>query len=446
MARAAHHFPSEFLWGTATAGYQVEGQSTGADFWEWEHGPGRIAQGHRSGRACDWWEGGLWQADFDRAAASGQTAHRLSVEWSRIQPEPGRWDLDALDHYRQMVRGLRARGLTPLVTLHHFVNPQWLTTAGHSRWETPEIVPLFEAYVRRVVEALRDDVDLWATINEPNVYLYQGWVTGVFPPGRRSLRLAGEVAVNLLRAHVAAYRAIHALQPTARVGLPVHFRPIFPAQPNFVLDRWAARMQFERFSALFPDALRTGRLKQFLRPAVAVPEAKGAVDFFGLNYYAADLTRFDLTNPGELFGRRTFPPGSEPDSSGLYASYPPGFFEALKWAEDQHLPIYVTENGIGDEADGLRRRYLVTHLRQLWRAVQFNWDVRGYFHWSLVDNFEWERGWTHRFGLYALDPETQVRTPRPSAALYAAICQGRALTSDLVATHTPELLGELFPG
>lgn len=444
MAQATHHFPDSFLWGTATAGYQVEGQSVNTDFWDWEQGAGHIAAGHTSGRACDWWEGGRWREDFDRAAADGHSAHRLSVEWSRIEPEPGRWDAAALDQYRQMVRGLRARGLTPLVTLHHFVNPRWLAERGG--WENPEVVPAFERYVRHVAAALKDDVDLWATINEPNVYMYQGWVNGVFPPGRQDMFTAMRVAATLLRAHAAAYRALHEIQPRAQVGLPIHFRPIQPAQPGFALDRWVARTQFNLFSALFLEAIRTGRLRQVLRPALAVPEARGTQDYLGLNYYTADVARFDLTIPQELFGRRTFPPGADVDDAGVYASYPPGFFAALEWLHQFKLPIYVTENGIGDEADRLRPRYLLTHLRQLWRAVNFNWDVRGYFHWSLVDNFEWERGWTHRFGLYAVDTATQVRTPRPSAGLYAEVCRGRALSSETVARYAPELLETLFPG
>jgi beta-glucosidase len=207
-----------------------------------------------------------------------------------------------------------------------------------------------------------------------------------------------------------------------------------------------ARAQFNLFSSLFPDAIRSGRLRQLLRPAVSIPEAKNTHDYIGLNYYSADVTRFDLTNPMELFGRRGFPEGAETDGSGLYASHPPGMFEALKWAHRLKLPIYITENGIGGEEDGLRRRYLISHLRQVWRAVNFNWDVRGYFHWSLLDNFEWERGWTHRFGLYALDVETQTRTPRPSAHLYAEICSARSLSSETVSRFAPELLETLFPG
>ena len=444
MARATHYFPEDFLWGTATSGYQTEGNSTGADVWAWEQTPGAVVGGHRSGAACDWWEGQRWREDFDRAAGDGHTALRLSVEWSRVEPAPARWDEDALDHYRQMVAGLRERGLTPMVTLHHFANPQWV--AEQQAWETGEAVALFERFARKVAGALAEHVQLWCTINEPNVYWFRSWVEGAMPPGKRDLGLGMRVAANLLRAHAAAYRALHVIQPDAQVGLPIHFRPAIPASPGLLLDEWAARTQFNLFSTLFPDALETGRLRRPFLPALRVPEARGTQDFVALQYFAADVVRFDLSQPGEMFGRRSFPPEAEADEGKFYASYPPGFHTALRWAHRARLPIYVTENGIGDADDGLRRRFLLSHVRELWKAVNFNWNVRGYFHWTLVDNFEWERGWAHHFGLYALDTETQARTARPSARLYAEIAKAGALTADMAAQYAPETVEKLFPG
>src|SRR5574341_1047672 len=435
MAEATHSFPSNFLWGTASAGYQYEGASANADFWQWEQGEGRIAQGHKSGRACDWWEGRRWQEDFDRAGTDGHTALRMSVEWSRIEPAQGRWDEDALDHYRQMILGLHQRGLEPMVTLHHFANPIWV--AEQNLWETGEIVPLFEKYVHKVVAVLGPQVRLWCTINEPNVLFGQGWVTGVFPPGKKDTLKALAVARNTLLAHAAAYRAIHAGRPDALVGLPIHFRPAEPARAQRRLDRWVARTQFNLFSALFPDALHTGKLRHIVG-ALSVPEARGTWDYFALQYYTADRISFDLSLPGELFGRRSFPPGAELDDAGQYALYPPGLLWSLKWVQQFGLPSYITENGIGDANDKLRPRYVLSHLIELAKAVQQGVDVRGYFHWALVDNFEWERGWLHRFGLYALDVDTLVRTPRPSARMYAEVCKTRSITPDLLARYTPE--------
>src|SRR3989337_4166355 len=169
MVQATYYFPPRFLWGTATSSHQVEGNNTNNNWWAWEQQPGRILNGHKSGLACDWWNG-RWREDFDRAAESGQNAHRLSVEWSRVQPAPDRWDEDSLDRYREMVRGLQERGIIPMVTLHHFTEPMWVTEMGG--WENEAITALFEAYVNKVVEALREYVTMWITINEPNVLAF----------------------------------------------------------------------------------------------------------------------------------------------------------------------------------------------------------------------------------------------------------------------------------
>ena len=181
---AAYHFPKGFLWGTATSSHQVEGGNTLNNWHQWEQTPGKIVQGQTSGLACDWW-GGRWKEDFDRAQETGQNAHRLSIEWSRIQPAADRWDDDALDHYRQIIRGLIERNMTPFVTLHHFTDPIWLTEMGG--WLNPQTPFLFEKYVRRVAEALKEYATLWVTINEPNVYTFVGYLFGDFPPGHPSL-------------------------------------------------------------------------------------------------------------------------------------------------------------------------------------------------------------------------------------------------------------------
>src|SRR5512136_2724402 len=184
MAQAVFHFPREFLWGTATAAHQVEGNNTNNNWYAWEQQPGRILEGHKSGLACDWW-GGRWREDFDRAAEGSQNAHRFSVEWSRIQPSPDKWDEDALERYREMVRGLIERNMTPMVTLHHFSDPLWLEEKGG--WDSPDVAAYFEKFVRKTVEALKEYNTLWCTINEPNVYAATGYASKEFPPGKGSL-------------------------------------------------------------------------------------------------------------------------------------------------------------------------------------------------------------------------------------------------------------------
>ncbi len=444
MPQASFHFPRGFLWGTATAAHQVEGNNTNNQWWAWEQQEGRILQGHKSGLACDWW-GGRWKEDFDRAAEGGQNAHRLSVEWSRIQPEPGRWDEDALERYRVMLRGLRERGMTAMVTLHHFTDPLWLADLGG--WETEAVVPLFEKFVRKTVEALKEYVTLWCTINEPNIYALSGYAALDFPPGKSDLNLAARVMANMLRGHAAAYRAIHELQPEARAGYALHYRPMVAARPWFPLDVLERNVHYSAINMAFPTALTTGVMRTPIGSA-RVPEAKGTQDYFGLNYYSQDTVIFDLRKPGELFGRRFYPKDADLSDSGFNANTPEGLFASLKWAERYHpsLPIIVTENGIECADDHIRPRYITQHVHQMWRAVNFNWSVKGYFHWSLVDNFEWERGWTQRFGLWELDPETQARRKRRSADLYAEICMENGLTSEMVTKYCPEIYDKMFPG
>ncbi len=441
MVDASFHFPKGFLWGTATSAHQVEGDNRLNDWWAWEQQPGRIREGTRSGKACDWW-GGRWKEDLDRAAAGGQTAHRLSVEWSRIEPSPGRWDTHALDYYHEILSGMRARGIEPMVTLHHFTNPLWLAEQGG--WENEDVIARFEAFTRKTAAALKDLTTFWCTINEPNIYIFCAFATDAFPPGRKNIQAAFRVMRNQILAHAAAYHAIHEIQPEARAGIAIQYRPIIPHTAN-PLDGFVARLQSRISNELFPWALRDGRLRFPLRREYA-PKVAHTQDYLGLNYYSCDHVSFDLRNAGELFGRRFYPEGADLSDVGWNANIPEGMALAIRWANGFGLPIYITENGIEDEADHIRPRYLVQHLHQAWKMANIGVPVRGYFHWSLVDNFEWERGWTQRFGLWALDPETQQRTERPSGRLYDEICRENGITSDMVRRYAPEIFPVLFPG
>ena len=439
MPTASFHFPGGFLWGPATAAHQVEGNNTNNNWWKWEQ------EGHthdKSGLACDWWSG-RWEEDFDRAAEAGQNAHRLSVEWSRIQPAPDRWDEAALEQYRSMLRGLRDRNMTAMVTLHHFTDPLWLCEMGG--WEEKTVVPLFEKFVRKTVEALKEYCSLWCTINEPNVYALEGYVDRKFPPGRSNFFRVFRVEANLLRGHAAAYRAIHSIQPEARVGFAHHHRPMAPRHPWFPLDVLERNIHFNTINMAFPSGILTGVMRTPLGNT-RIPEAKGTQDFFGLNYYSMDTVAFDLRQPGELFGHRYYPKGSDIAEGGMNANLPEGIFHSIKWARQFNVPILITENGIEDAKDTLRPRYMAGHIHQVWRAVNFNWPVRGYFWWTLVENFEWERGWTQRFGLWELDVETRTCCKRPSADLYAAICKENGLSSEMVQQYCPEIFEKLFPG
>lgn len=441
MPDAIFQFPAGFLWGAATAAHQVEGNNTNNCWWEWEKQAGHILQEHKSGLACDWW-GGRWKEDFDRAAAAGQNAHRLSVEWSRIQPAPDRWDETALEMYRQIIRGLHDRNMTPMVTLHHFSDPLWLAELGG--WENEETPMRFQKFVRKVVEGLKDYVSLWCPINEPNVFMYSGYFEGTFPPGKKDMDAGFTVLANLVRGHAAAYHVIHEVQPQAKVGIAMHYRSFRPARNWFPLDKWVANTQTKLFNDAFPHAIATGKL-DFVYTRENIPEALKTMDFFGVQYYTRDLVQFALTFKG-VFSKRFFPKDAEQSKSGFIANVPEGMFEALRWANSYGLPIIVTENGIDDTDDTLRPQYMIEHIHQMWRAVNFNIPVRGYFHWTLVDNFEWERGWTQRFGLWGLNENTQERIHRKSVDIYKTICNENGVSSQMVRQYVPQIFEKLFPG
>ena len=441
MPQATYHFPAGFVWGSATAAHQVEGGNHNNDWAAWEDQPGHIEQDGRSGLACDWWNG-RWQEDLTRAAQTGQTAHRLSIEWSRIQPAPDRWDEDALERYRHILHGMRQLGLQPLVTLHHFTLQHWFAEQGG--WENDDSPRLFAAYVRQAVTALQEYTNCWVTINEPNVIIYRAYLEGAFPPGKNDPAAAFAVLRNLIRSHAAAYQVIHQLQPSAQVGVAHQYRGFLPARPWSPLDRAVTAFNHQSFNNAFPRALHDGKLR-FLQHRIRLPEAAGTQDFFGLNYYTCEQVAFRLSFQ-DFFQSRAYPPAAEPSRTGFNASYPPGMMMALEWANSYRLPIIITENGIEDSQDALRRRYLLQHLHQVWHALNRGIPVQGYYHWSLVDNFEWERGWTLHFGLWELDRETQARTPRPSANLYALLCQENAISYATVKEYAPLLLPKLFPG
>ncbi|RPI58964.1 MAG: glycoside hydrolase family 1 protein [Chloroflexi bacterium] len=432
MTDTALPFPPSFLWGTATAAHQVEGYNTQNDWWAFEQRPGAIYHGHRSGRACDWWANA--EQDFDLMAAMGHNSHRLSVEWSRIEPQEGRFDPEAIACYRAMLGGLRRRGIEPMVTLFHFSSPLWLARQGG--WQNPAVVPLFRRFVRHTVQELGDLVRLWCTINEPNVYAALGHLFGEHPPGVKSVPAYFRALRLQLLAHAAAYRVIHALDGRAQVGL-VKNVPIFePAGRGAAIP---ARIVDHLFNEVTLRAVQDGRLSW---PLSAVPVTHGAlgdsIDFVGVNYYTRWLVGLRPGNRGLLHPR----PGAECSDCGRGGTYgeiyPAGMRRVLARVARLGKPIYVTENGLPDADDDQRPCFLLTHLAEMHRAMAQGADVRGYYHWTFVDNFEWSEGWNLRFGLVALDPETQARTPRRSAELFSRIARQNAITPEMVQEFAPE--------
>lgn len=436
-------FPPGFLWGTASSAYQVEGGNRQNQWWGFEQQPGAIWRDERCGDACDWWRNA--EQDFDRMQQLHLNTHRLSIEWSRVEPAPGYFDQAALDRYRAMLAGLRARGIRPLVALHHFTNPLWFETFGG--WESPQSVACFQRYAQTVVHTLGDLCDFWLTMNEPLVHLVQGWVRGIWPPQKRSFWQTRRVFLHLLQAHAAAYHTIHQAQPQAQVSYAHVFRGFNGLRQRNMLDRIAALIKRYVVERLWLQATRDGKLRPPLGRGELQPELVNTLDFIGVNYYTSSLVRF-TPNPRALFGYESLNPSGELSDSGRHGPYsayqPDVLYHLCLELDGLGKPIYITENGLPDADDDQRPRWLLGHLFQIHRAIRAGVDLRGYFHWTLVDNFEWTEGWGLRFGLFALDRQTQVRTPRPSAHLYGEIARQNAIPRDLVEQYAPRRVAHYF--
>jgi beta-glucosidase len=421
-------FPDFFRWGTATSSYQVEGNLTNNDWFAAAQTGGYIYQDQAAGLACNWWNRA--EDDFDRMVDLNQNAHRLSIEWSRIEPSPGVWDDSALARYREMLVGLRQRGIEPMVTLHHFTNPLWLTEQGG--WDNEAVVGLFERYTQKVVSVLGDLTPLWCTINEPAVMISHAYGLGRFPPGIRDFNAWLRVAINVVRSHAAAYHAIHRLLPEAQVGIAKHmvlWKPWRPVLPN---DQIATRFLEYLFNHLLLTMMTKGIMRVPGRRSFLLPETANTLDWIGLNYYTRYRIQFQLFS-SQLKPR--YKPGAMKGPGEWGEIHPQGMFIILKQLWNRYrLPIYITENGIPDHTDAHRPEFIVSHLSQVWQAIEQHIPILGYYFWSLVDNFEWTEGYNpnFRFGLFGVDFDTQERHLRPSGKLYGEISKQGGLTSEML--------------
>jgi beta-glucosidase len=441
MPEGTYHFPNGFLWGTSTSAYQVEGGNLNNNWSEWEKLSGKISNYNKAGMACDWW-GGRWQEDMERAKDGGQNAIRISIEWSRIQPKPNSWDESAIEYYRQILKGITNRGLFPLVTLHHFTEPIWFSEMGG--WENEKAVHYFEIYAGKVVESLSAFASTWITINEPNIIAIQGYLLGQFPPGKKDLKACLQSMVIMAKAHAAAYHKIHQIQPEAKVGIAINYRGFTPERKWLPFDTALSKKISALYNDFFPTLFRDGSAN-LLKNTIQIPQARNTQDILGINYYTKEVISFDIRAKNALYARRSHPTGASMSPNHAIASQPRGLFEAIRWGTQFKKPILITENGTEDPKDDFRQRYMVSHIHQMWKAVNFNFPVRGYFHWTLVDSFEWTEGWGQKYGLWSVNPDTQMRRKRPSADLYAEICRVNGLSSATIKKHTPDLMKELFP-
>jgi beta-glucosidase len=397
-------FPAGFLWGSGTAAHQVEGGNTNNDWWDWEHAPGTPAV-HSSGDGIDHLH--RYDEDFALLASLGQNAHRISLEWSRIEPVPGEISHAALAHYRRVLTSLRDHGLTAFVTMHHKTLPRWFAQRGG--WLATDALEVFERYVGAVAEHLGSLMPYACTINEPQIAPLFGYLTGQFPPGVTDPVLAQQVNETLIAAHRVAVRALRAGSGRPLVGTCLQLVPVEPARPESAEDRALAAFLQQLLIDSHLDDLRRGG---------------DAGDWVGLQYYTR--ARVDARAPTLIAPAR---PGVETTQMG-WEVQPEGFGEALRALSTVGLPIVVTENGIATADDSQRLRFLHDHVSELKRAMDEGIDVRGYLHWSAFDNFEWNQGYTATFGLIGIDRGDDFRRiVRPTAVAYGDL----ARTGDIAA-------------
>jgi beta-glucosidase len=418
-------FPTAFLWGASTSSHQVEGNNHGSDWWEYEQS-GRLPC--KSGEACRHYQ--LFEKDFDLARSWGHNAHRLSIEWSRIEPSEGRWDTNATAHYRQVIHALRERRLEPVVTLHHFTNPAWFSQRGG--WLRRDSARLFARYAEYMVENLGAEVRYWLTINEPTVYVMQGYINGEWPPCLQSAWIKAAVAFrNLSRAHVIAYRVLHRNRPDVLVGFAHNALLIVPCNPARIRDCLAAALRELLLNRSFFYLI--GALPLILR------QAAGSLDFLGLNYYTRAIVRSTGLGLGAFLGRVCRIPhhgDRGPISTTGWEVYPPGLRVVLERFSKLGIPLLVTENGLATDDEALRRKFILQHLESLADALEKGVHVIGYLYWSLIDNYEWKLGTEARFGLAAVDFTTQERRPRPCVEDFSRVCRENRLPLERAAGQT----------
>jgi len=411
-------FPGNFLWGSATSAHQVEGGNFN-DWSKWAHKNAdekasvaeeknwpeyilnnypspKDRENYISGKACDHYH--VFDSDFDLAKNLGQNAHRFSIEWSRIEPKDGEFDEFEIEHYRKVLLALKTRDIEPFVTLHHFTNPVWFAEKGG--WEQRNAPRYFARYAERVFQEFGGLVKFWITINEPTVLFFSGYLSGQWPPRKKDIFGGIRAFLNLIEAHKNTYQFIKKYSgETTKVGI-AHNIIYFEPYRNKILNK-----VISFFADYFPNKYLLHKIKDYQ-------------DFIGLNYYFHRKIRVSLIQ-GLWREKHKREEATDLD----WEIYPRGIYNVLKVLGKYNVPIYITENGLADAKDEKRENFITDHLKMIHKAIEEGIDVRGYFHWSLIDNFEWDKGFWPRFGLIEVDYKTMERKIRPSAMVYAKICK-----------------------
>lgn len=410
-------FPKNFYWGSATASHQVEGGNFN-DWSEWEkNNADRLANqakdrygwmdiwedikpevtdpnNYISGIACDHYN--RYEEDFDLMRQLNLNAYRFSIEWSRIEPEEGKFNEKEIEHYKRFITALEKRGIEPFVTIWHWPIPLWLRDKGG--WLSPDITRYFERYSKKLVEEL-PGVKYWITINEPHINSVQAYFRGEWPPAYKSFPKYHRVINNMIKTHNNTYKAIKKINPNLTVGIAKNNFGLIPYKNTFynkiaknIIDWWWNR--------------------RFLN------KTQHSLDFIGLNYY--------FNEEKDVFGRDKKLPKEFSDMG--FEINPKGIYSVLMQLKDYNKPIFITESGVADREDKIRKDYIYDILKSTHKAIQDGLGVRGHFYWSIIDNFEWDRGFAMKFGLIEVDYKNNLkRKVRDSGWYYGNIAKNNSL-------------------
>jgi len=390
-------FPSSFLWGAAISSYQCEGDNSNSDWCRWERERGL----EEAAAACNHYY--LFKKDFQLARRINLNSLRFSIEWARIQPSSFVFLEEEIIHYQSVIDSLLNYKLKPLVTLHHFTNPLWFADGGG--WLEARNIDYFLAYLRRVVESLKDKVDTWFIFNEPLVYIYNGFIQGAWPPGKKSLKEAKKVLNNIIAAYLTGYEEIKRIYQgsplSPQVSLAKHLR-IFSGcnNINFIPNSFSAFLRNKYFNFWLLDYLHR----------------RNSLDFIAVNYYCKEYTR----------GLAGLECGHNHKERKNYLDWnisPEGLYKILLKLKRFNLPVVITENGTAEAQSCFYKSYLIQHIRSVAEALKEGVDIRGYTWWSLLDNFEWDKGFGPRFGLVEVNYKNFERKLKPFAYTYAKICR-----------------------
>lgn len=443
-------FPEGFLWGTATAGHQIEGHNDKSDWWQFEQ-EGKTLDGTKSGAAVDYWN--RYEEDHALMNELGYPAFRLGVEWAKIEPEDGVISREAIERYKNILASLRSRNIKICLTIYHWVLPMWFAKKGGWLWD--KAVKRFVKFAEIVVKELGEYPDMWVTLNEPTVPTSAGYFAGVFPPEKKSIPEFLSATKALMKSHYRIYELIHNVVPGAPdggptiAGIATAYQDVKPyGSPGLagMYEKTLSRL-YKYFSFKAWDNVLTKDGLPFPLNDSELKNLKDTVDFAGVNYYTRYCPRFDATKTDQMFiDVFKVPEGSQITQMG-WEIHPPGFYNVLMdvW-KTFGKPIYITENGIADDTDEMRPSYTLEHLAQVHRAIGSGADIQGYYHWSFTDNFEWKEGFSKRFGLIAVDHDDPKleRKPRPAARMYSKIIAENAISESLVDQYAPKIKSNVF--